>query len=47
MTKQEQLALVYGADGYALMAAVYAPFSPAWLRHLPAVGALRVMLMPS
>ncbi|WP_327588949.1 transposase [Nonomuraea sp. NBC_00507] len=33
-TKQEQLARAYGADGYALCAAVYAPFSPSWLREL-------------
>jgi transposase len=44
-TKQEELARVYGADGYALIEAVYAPFSPAWLRHLPAVDTLRVMLI--
>ncbi|MEV4021208.1 transposase, partial [Nonomuraea angiospora] len=44
-TKQEELARVYGADGYALVEAVYAPFSPTWLRHLPAVDALRVMLI--
>ncbi len=43
--KQEQLARAYGADGYALCAALYAPFSPAWLRELPAVQALRVMLI--
>jgi transposase len=44
-TKREQLALAYGADGYALVSAVYAPFSPAWLRELPAVQALRIMLV--
>jgi IS5 family transposase len=44
-TKQEELALAYGADGYVLVEAVYAPFSPAWLRRLPAVDALRVMLI--
>jgi transposase len=44
-TKREQLALAYGSDGYALVAAVYAPFSPVWLRQLPAVQALRVMLI--
>lgn len=42
-TKQEELARVYGGDGYALVEAVYAPFSPAWLRHLPAVDTLRIM----
>jgi IS5 family transposase len=44
-TKQEELARVYGADGYALVEAVYAPFSPAWMRHLPAVDTLRIMLI--
>ncbi|WP_219464490.1 IS1182 family transposase [Nonomuraea rhizosphaerae] len=43
--KREELARNYGADGYALVAAVYAPFSPLWLRNLPAVQALRVMLV--
>jgi hypothetical protein len=37
-TKQEQLAHAYGADGYALCAAVYAPFSPSWLRALAATA---------
>jgi transposase len=44
-TKRAELARAYGADGYALVEAVYAPFSPAWLRNLPAVQALRVMLI--
>jgi transposase len=44
-TKREQLAIAYGTDGYALVAAVYAPFSPPWLRKLPAVQSLRVMLI--
>lgn len=43
--KREELARSYGADGYALVEAVYAPFSPVWLRQLPAVQALRVMLV--
>jgi transposase len=43
--KREQLAIAYGADGYALIAAIYAPFSPAWLRQLPAVQVLRIMLI--
>jgi transposase len=42
--KREELAAAYGADAFALVEAVYAPFSPAWLRELPAVQALRVML---
>ncbi len=44
-TKREELARAYGSDGYVLVAAVYAPFSPAWLRQLPAVDTLRVMLI--
>ncbi|GAA3520656.1 hypothetical protein FHR32_007970 [Streptosporangium album] len=44
-TKREDLARAYGSDGYVLVAAVYAPFSPAWLRQLPAVDTLRVMLI--
>jgi len=43
--KQDQLALDYGRDGYALLGAVYAPVSPSWLRELPAVQALRVVLL--
>ncbi|MFF3672070.1 transposase [Microtetraspora malaysiensis] len=44
-SKREELAAAYGTDGYALLEAVYAPFSPVWLRNLPAVDALRVMLI--
>jgi transposase len=44
-TKRDALALAYGTDGMVLVAAVYAPFSPPWLRELPAVQALRVMLV--
>ncbi|HUR09420.1 MAG TPA: cation-translocating P-type ATPase C-terminal domain-containing protein, partial [Nonomuraea sp.] len=43
-TKRAELARAYGADGYALVEAVYAPLSPLWLRNLPAVQALRVIL---
>ncbi|MFI7110342.1 hypothetical protein ACIBK9_28815 [Nonomuraea sp. NPDC050227] len=42
-TKQEELARVYEADGYALIEAVCAPFSPAWRRHLPAVDVPRIV----
>jgi transposase len=35
------LALAIGADGHALLAAVYASDAPAWLRELPAVETLR------
>jgi transposase len=43
--KRDQLAVEYGSDGIVLVQAVYAPFSPPWLRELPAVQALRVMLV--
>jgi len=38
---REALALATGGDGYALLAAVYAPDAPAWLRQVPAVQTLR------
>ena len=33
----DKLAIAYARDGYALLEAVYAPSSPAWLREIPAV----------
>jgi hypothetical protein len=44
-TKRQALAIAYGTDGYALVEAVYAPFSPVWPRELHAVQALRIMLI--
>lgn len=44
-TARTELALAYGSDGYALLRAVYAPEAPDWLRELPAVGVLRVVLL--
>jgi hypothetical protein len=38
--KQDELAIVYARDGYALLEAVYDPSSPPWLRELPAVDVL-------
>jgi transposase len=38
---REALALAIGADGHALLAAVYTTDAPAWLRELPAVETLR------
>jgi Transposase DDE domain len=35
------LALLIGADGNALLEAIYAPAAPAWLREIPAVDTLR------
>jgi hypothetical protein len=43
--KRTELALAYGRDGFALLAAVYAPAAPPWLRELPAVGVLRTVLL--
>jgi transposase len=44
-TKRAQLAAAYGADGFTLLKAVYAPDSPPWLADLPAVEALRRILV--
>jgi hypothetical protein len=44
-TKQNALALDYARDGFALLGAVYAPGQPAWLRELPAVQVLRIVLL--
>ena len=43
--KRAELAVAYGRDGFALLEAVYAPSSPAWLRELPAVQTLRLVLL--
>ena len=43
--KQDELAVAYARDGYALVEAVYAGSSPAWLRELPAVDVLRRVLV--
>ncbi|WP_445081921.1 IS1182 family transposase [Streptomyces ipomoeae] len=42
-SKREEMALVYGRDGFALLEAVHAPDAPAWLRELPAVLVLRTL----
>ncbi|WP_223839963.1 IS1182 family transposase [Saccharopolyspora pogona] len=44
-TKKDELALAYGKDGFTLLTALYAPASPNWLRELPAVEVLRVVLV--
>ncbi|MGW1091197.1 IS1182 family transposase [Streptomyces sp. NPDC002596] len=44
-TKQGELALNYAKDGYTLLEALYAPASPAWLRELPAMQTLRIVLV--
>ena len=38
---REAFAVLVGDDGYALLAAAYAPDAPAWLREIPAVETLR------
>jgi hypothetical protein len=40
-TKQAELMIAYGRDGYHLLDQVYAESAPAWLRELPAVLVLR------
>jgi transposase len=43
--KQDELAIAYARDGYALLEAVYDESSPAWLRDLPAIDVLRRVLV--
>ena len=43
--KQDELAVAYARDGYALLEAAYDKASPAWLRELPALETLRVVLL--
>jgi transposase len=43
--KREELAVTYGRDGFALLEAVCDKASPAWLRDIPAVGVLRLVLL--
>ena len=43
--EQDELAIAYARDGYALLAAVYHSAAPPWLRELPAVGVLRRVLL--
>ncbi len=43
--KQDELAVTYAKDGYALLRAVYDRKSPAWLAELPAVETLRQVLV--
>ena len=44
-TKQDELAVAYAKDGYALLTAVYDAKSPAWLAGLPAIETLRRVLV--
>jgi hypothetical protein len=43
--KRTELALAYGRDAFALLGAVYSPDAPVWLRELPAVEVLRVVVL--
>jgi transposase len=43
--KQDELAVAYAEDGYALLRAVYDKASPAWLAEIPAVETLRQVLV--
>jgi transposase len=43
--KQDELAIAYARDGYALLEAVYGERSPAWLAEIPAVDVLRRVLV--
>jgi Transposase DDE domain/Transposase domain (DUF772) len=43
--KRDRLAAVYGSDAVALLRAIFAPSAPVWLRELPAVQTLRIMLV--
>jgi transposase len=43
--KQDELAIAYARDGYALLEAVYDRSSPCWLREIPAVDVLRRVLV--
>jgi transposase len=43
--KQDELAIAYARDGYALVEAVYDKAAPAWLRELPAIDVLRRVLV--
>jgi transposase len=43
--KQDELAITYARNGYALLEAVYDSSSPAWLAKIPAVDVLRRVLL--
>jgi hypothetical protein len=42
---QDELAIAYARDGYALLEAVYDSAAPPWLRELPAMDVLRRVLV--
>jgi transposase len=43
--KQDELAVAYARDGFALLEAVFRKESPAWLAEIPAVQVLRTVLL--
>ena len=43
--KRAELAAAYGQDAFALLGAVYSAAAPVWLRELPAVEVLRVVVL--
>jgi hypothetical protein len=43
--RQDELAITYARDGYALLEAVHDQTAPVWLRELPAVEVLRRVLL--
>jgi transposase len=43
--KQDELAIAYARDGYALLEAVYGMAAPGWLAELPAIDVLRRVLL--
>jgi transposase len=43
--RRDELAIAYARDGYALLEAVYDAAAPSWLRELPAIGTLRIVLL--
>jgi len=43
--RRAELAIAYARDGYALVQACYEESAPAWLREIPAVQTLRVVLL--
>jgi transposase len=43
--RRDELAIAYARDGYALLEAVYDRAAPPWLRELPAIQVLRLVLL--
>jgi hypothetical protein len=43
--RRDELAIAYARDGYRLLEAVYDAAAPSWLRDIPAIGTLRIVLL--